>query len=82
MERAPVLQLEECVRNLQHQYMWVIVLMADQDALACPPHSMLLVVLLQPIESRKNRGIFFWLVLFRAKCVITEGEEANGFGLI
>lgn len=31
--------------------MWVIVLMADEDALAGAPHPILLIVLLQALES-------------------------------
>ena len=42
-------QLEESIGNLQHQDVWVVVFMADKDALARPSHAMLFVVLLQPL---------------------------------
>jgi hypothetical protein len=37
-------QLEEGIRDLQHQDMRMVVFMADQDALTCPSHSMFLIV--------------------------------------
>jgi hypothetical protein len=39
-----VSQLEEGIRDLQHEDVRMVVFMADQDALACPSHSMLLIV--------------------------------------
>lgn len=40
------IQLEKRVRNLQHQDMWVVMFVADEDTFARSPHAMLLVVLL------------------------------------
>lgn len=57
-------------------------LMADQDTFACSAHAMLLVVFLQALQARKDRGIFFWLVFFRAEGVVRERVEADGLGLI
>ena len=45
MSMIRFLQLEESIRDLQHQDMWVVMLVADQHAFAGPPHAMLLVVL-------------------------------------
>jgi len=44
------IQLEEGIRDLQHEDVRVVVLVADQHALAKPAHAMLLVVLLQPFK--------------------------------
>lgn len=38
-------QLEECIGDLEHQDVGMIVFMADEDAFARSPHAMLLVVL-------------------------------------
>lgn len=46
-------QLEEGIRNLQHQNVWMIVLVADQDPFARPTHAMLIVVLFQSFQPRK-----------------------------
>ena len=43
------IQLEKCVRNLQHQNVWVVVLVADQDTLAGSAHAMSHVVLFQSL---------------------------------
>jgi len=37
-------QLEEGIRYLQHKNMWVIVFMADKDALASSSHAMIIVM--------------------------------------
>lgn len=43
------MQLKKGVRNLQHQNVWMVVLVADQDALAGSAHAMLYVVLFQSL---------------------------------
>ena len=63
-------QFEECIRNLQHEDVRVVVLVADQDALACPSHTTCLVVFLQSLQSRKDRGILFGLGIFGAESVV------------
>ena len=45
------IQFEKRVRNLQHQNVWVVVLMADQDALAGSAHAMIDVVLFQSLQA-------------------------------
>lgn len=40
-------QLKESIRNLQHQHMRMVMLVADKNALARPSHSILVVVLLE-----------------------------------
>ena len=76
------LQLEESIGDLQHQDMRMIVFMADQNPFASPPHPMLLVVLLQPLQPREHGGVFLRLVFFRAECVIAERKEANRLRLV
>lgn len=41
-ERA--LQFEECIGDLQHQDVWVIVFVADEDTLAGAPHAVDLIM--------------------------------------
>lgn len=60
----------------------MIVFVADQDPFTRPPHPMLVIVLFQPLQSRKYGGIFFRLVLFRAECVVAEWEEADRLRLV
>lgn len=43
---------------------------------------MSVVVLLQSLQTRKDRRIFFWLVFFGAEGVVAEREEADGARLI
>jgi len=76
------LQLEESIGNLQHEDMWMIMLMADEDTLTRSPHPILLVVLFEPLQPRKYRRIFLRLIFFGAKCVIAEREQANSLWLI
>ena len=47
-------QLEKCVCNLQHQNMWMIMLVADQDTLASAAHAMFFVVFLQSLQTREH----------------------------
>lgn len=76
------IQLKKRVRNLQHQDMWVIVLMADEDALAGSTHAMLIVVLFQSLQASEHRGVFFRLVLFGAEGVVAKREETDGGRLV
>ena len=75
-------QLEEGICNLQHQNVRMVVLMADQHALARAPHAVLRVVFLQPLQPRKHRRIFFRLAIFGAECVVAEGVEADRLRLV
>jgi len=62
--------------------MWVVVLMADQDALTRPSHAILLVMFLESLQSGKDRRIFFGLCLLCAKCVVAERVQTNSLGLV
>lgn len=75
-------QLEERIRDLQHQNVRVVVLVTDQNALTRPAHAMLLVMLLEAPQSRNDRRIFFWLVLFRAEGVVAQRIQADRLRLI
>ena len=72
ISRTKRIQLEKSIRDLQHQYMRVVVLVTDQYALTCPPHAVLVVMLLEPLQSREHGGIFFWLAILGAKGVVAE----------
>jgi uncharacterized membrane-anchored protein len=60
---------------------WVVVFVADQDALTCPSHAMFLVVLFESLQAREYGGVFFWLAIFRAECVVAQRVEAYSLGL-
>ena len=62
--------------------MWVVVLVADQDALARPPHAAHLVVFLQPLQPCKHRWVLFWLSILSAECVIAERVQAYRLWLV
>lgn len=50
--------------------MRVVVLVTHEDALAGPPHAMVLIVLLQALQPSLHRWILLRLCLFRAECVV------------
>lgn len=62
--------------------MRVIVFMADKDALTRPSHTMLLIMFLQSLQPGHDRGVFFWLLLFGAECVIAERVESDRLWLV
>lgn len=62
--------------------MWMVVFVTDKDAFTSPPHAMLLIVLLQSLQTSQDRRILFWLLLLSAECVITQWVEAKCLGLI
>lgn len=66
-------QLEEGIGNLQHQDVRVVVFVADEDALAGAPHAVLLIVLLQTLQSSQHRWVLLWLRLLRPERVVREG---------
>lgn len=60
----------------------MVVLVADEDALAGAPHAVDIVMLFEALETREDGGVFFWLRLLGAECVIGEGEESDCLGLV
>lgn len=76
------LQLEECIRNLQHQHMGMVVLMTHQNALASPSHTMKAIVLFEALQPCQHRRILFWLRLLGTKGVVRQGIQADGFRLL
>lgn len=68
-----VVQLEEGVRDLQHQDVWVVVLVADEYAFAGSAHAVFGIVFFKALQAREDGRIFFWLAIFGAECVVAEG---------
>lgn len=64
--RVECVQFEERVSDLEHEDVRVSVVVDDQHALDGSSHAKVFIVVLQPLESRLDRGIFFWLGFFRA----------------
>ena len=60
----------------------MVVLMADEDALACPSHAMLGVVLLETLQPSQYRGIFFRLGFLGPKRVVAEWVQPDRLGLV
>lgn len=75
-------ELEEGVRNLEHQDVRVVVLMADEDALARAAHAMDIVVLLESLQSRNDRWVLLGLRLLDAERVVGERVQADCLGLV
>jgi hypothetical protein len=82
MSNCGYIQLEEGVCDLQHQYVGVIVLVADEDAFTGSTHAMFLVMFLQSLQTRKHRRIFLWLAIFRPECVVAEGIQPYRLWLV
>lgn len=57
--------------------MRMIVLMADEHALARAPHAVRLIVLLQPFQARQHAGIFLGLRLLGAERVVGQRVQAD-----
>ena len=47
-------QLEERVRDLEHEDVWVAVVVHDEDALHSPTHAKVFIVVLQPLQTRRH----------------------------
>lgn len=60
----------------------MVVLVADEDALAGAPHAVHDIVLFEALEAREHRGVFFGLRFLGAKGVVGEGIQPDGFGLV
>lgn len=75
-------QLEERIGYLQHQNVWVVVLVANEDALAGSSHAMLFVMLLEPLESSHDRRVLLRLCLLDTERVVGQRVQADGLGLI
>jgi hypothetical protein len=60
----------------------VVVFVADEDAFAGPPHTVLGVVFFEALEACEDGGVFFWLGFFGAEGVVGERVEADCFGLV
>lgn len=82
--RAQVIsrELEEGVCDLKHQDVGVVVLVADEDALAGASHAMLVVVLLKAVKSSDHAGVLLRLGLLDAECVVGQGVESDCLRLV
>ena len=76
------IQLEKGICNLQHEDVWVIMFVADEDSLAGSTHAMFFKVLFQSLQAREHRGILLRLMLFGTERVVAQRVEANGRRLI
>lgn len=54
--------------------------MHHQDTLARPPHTPVLIVILESLEPSRDRRILFWLVLFRPVHTLRVMRERNRYG--
>jgi hypothetical protein len=52
-------EFEECVCNLEHKDVGMIVFMADKDSFASAAHAMSDVVFFEAFETRYDGGVFF-----------------------
>jgi hypothetical protein len=59
-------QLEKRIGNLKHENVGVAMVMHDKDALARAAHAPVLVVILQPLQARRDGRVFFGLGFFGA----------------
>ena len=67
------LQLEKGVSDLEHEHVWMAVLVNDEDSLDGAPHTKVFIVVLEPLESGCDRRILLWLRLLGG-----EGERGDG----
>lgn len=81
-EEGKNVQLKKGIRDLKHKHVGMVMLMTDQDSLTGPSHAMLLVMLFQPFQPVLDRRILFRLSLFRAKRVVAERVQTDGFRLL
>lgn len=75
-------ELEEGVCDLQHEDVRVVVLMADEDALAGAAHAVLGVVLLEALEAGDDGRVLLGLGLLDAEGVVGERVEADRVWLV
>src|SRR6478609_4905190 len=54
-------ELEEGVGNLQHQNMWMVVFMTNENAFASASHAMFRIVLLESLQASDYRRILLGL---------------------
>lgn len=64
--REDDVQFEERVGNLEHEDVGVPVVVHNEDSFHRPPHTEVLIVVLQTLQACRHRWIFFWLRLLRA----------------
>lgn len=60
----------------------MVVLVADEDALAGPPHAMFHVVLLQALQPSHHGRVLLRLGLLYAERIVGQGVDADCLGLV
>ena len=68
------LQLEKCVGNLEHEDMRMAMVVHDQDTFYCSSHSKVFIVVLEALQTSRNRGILFRLGLFGAESWVVRSD--------
>jgi len=69
-------QLEKRVRNLEHQDMWVTMIMHNEDSFDGTTHTKILIVVLKALQSRRHGRILLRLRFFCAR-VYDLGSEGS-----
>ena len=59
-------QLEERVRDLEHEDVWVSVVVNDENPFHCSSHTEIFIVVLKTLKTSGDGGIFLRLCLFGA----------------
>lgn len=60
----------------------MVVLVADQYAFASSSHAVFRVVLFEALQSRKDRGVLFWLAIFCSESIIAQRIQTDRLGLV
>jgi hypothetical protein len=67
---------------LKHENMGMIVFMADQNALARPPHAIAIIMFFKSLEPGCHRRVLFWLCFLGSKRVVGERIEPDRLRLV
>ncbi len=70
-------QFEERIGDLQHEYMRVAMVVDDEDAFDSPAHTKIFIIVLKPLQTRRDRRILFWLGLLGAESKVGQRIEVD-----
>jgi hypothetical protein len=72
------IQFKKRICDLEHEDVWVAMIVNDEDALYCASHAGVFIVVLETLETGRDGGVFFWLGFFGTM----EGGSWNQMGRV
>jgi hypothetical protein len=65
-------QFEKCIGDLEHENVWMTVIVYNQYSFYSSAHAEVFIVVLKTLQTSRDRRVFFWLSFFCTVSIFNE----------